>query len=119
SIEGVREGVVIHMTMVEVRDNRIGRTSLRGITMGEMSMGSITGNSITGARGVGIFCVDHSECSIEHNVVVDTRRDPSGDPTRNGVAIEAHYFANATVRHNTVVASPGGIAAFDQSTIER
>ena len=35
------------------------------------------------------------------------------------MAIEAHYFANATLGHNTVVASPGGIAAFDQSTIER
>jgi hypothetical protein len=35
------------------------------------------------------------------------------------VAIEAHFFAKATVRHNTVIASPGGIAAFDQSTITR
>jgi hypothetical protein len=118
-IEGVREGVVTHMTMVDVHDNRIGDTSLRGITMGEMSMGSITHNKILGAKGVGIFCVDHSECSIEHNTVAGTRRDPDGDPTRNGVAIEAHYFANATVKHNTVVASPGGIAAFDQATIER
>ena len=85
--------------------------------MGEMSMGSITHNNVLGAQGVGIFCVDHSECSIQHNTVAGTKRDPSGDPTRNGVAIEAHYFADATVKHNTVVASPGGVAAFDQSTI--
>ena len=51
--------------------------------------------------------------------VSGTMRDPNGDPTRNGVAIEAHYFAKATLKHNTVVASPGGVAAFDQSTIER
>ena len=118
TIVGVREGVVTHMTMVDVHDNKIGGTSLRAITMGEMSMGSITGNEVLGAQGVGIFCVDHSECSIEHNMVSGTTRDPNGDPTRGGVAIEAHYFANATLKHNTVIASPGGIAAFDQSTIE-
>ncbi|HEX4527484.1 MAG TPA: right-handed parallel beta-helix repeat-containing protein [Gaiellaceae bacterium] len=119
TIVGVREGVVSHMTMVDVRNNQIGDTTLRAITMGEMSMGSITGNDVLGAHGVGIFCVDHSECSIEHNTVSGTMRDPNGDPTRNGVAIEAHYFAQATLKHNTVVASPGGVAAFDQSTIER
>jgi hypothetical protein len=35
------------------------------------------------------------------------------------VAIEAHYYARAQVRHNTIVASPGGIKAFDSSTITR
>lgn len=119
TIVGVREGVVTHMTMVDVSHNHIGDTTLRAITMGEMSMGKISHNEVLGAQGVGIFCVDHSECAIEHNTVAGTTRDPSGDPTRNGVAIEAHYFANATLEHNTVVASPGGVAAFDQSTIER
>jgi nitrous oxidase accessory protein NosD len=107
------------MTMVDVAHNHIGNTALRGITMGEMSMGSIHDNDVLGAHGVGIFCVDHSECMIEHNTVAGTTVDPDGDPTRNGVAIEAHYFARAQVAHNTVAASPGGIAAFDQSTLHR
>jgi hypothetical protein len=119
TIVGVREGIVTHMTMVDVSHNRIGETSLRGITMGEMSMGKIEHNEVLGARGVGIFCVDHSECDITHNTVAGTRTDPSGDTTRAGVAIEAHYFARATIGHNTVVGSPGGIKAFDQSTITR
>ena len=118
TIVGVREGIVTHMTMVDVEHNRIGDTSLRAITMGEMSMGSIAHNDVLGAHGVGIFCVDHSECSIEHNTVLGTRVDPDGDPTRNGVAIEAHYFAQATLKGNMVGASPGGIRAFDQSTLE-
>ena len=117
TINGVREGIVTHMTMVDVEHNTIGDTSLRAITMGEMSMGAIRHNDVRGARGVGIFCVDHSECEIEHNTVVDTHVDPGGDPTRSGVAIEAHYFAQATLKDNTVAASPGGIAAFDQSTL--
>jgi Right handed beta helix region len=118
SIVGVREGIVTHMSMVELRGNHIGDTSLRAITMGEMSMGTIRDNDVEGARGVGIFCVDHSECEIDGNTVAGTRRDGDGDPTRAGVAIEAHYFARATLGHNTIVASPGGVGAFDGSTVE-
>ena len=83
------------------------------------SMGAIKHNDVLGAHGVGIICLDHSECEIEHNTVVGTRRDPNGDESRAGVAIEAHFFAQAKVAHNTVVASPGGIAAFDGSTLTR
>jgi hypothetical protein len=119
TIVGVREGIVTHMTMVDVTNNHIGATSLRGITMGEMSMGSIHHNDVLGAHGVGIICLDHSECDIQHNTVVGTRTDPSGDASRAGVAIEAHFFAKAKVKHNTIVASPGGIAAFDESTVTR
>jgi nitrous oxidase accessory protein NosD len=119
TIVGVREGVVTHMSMVDVEHNKIGETSLRGITMGEMSMGAIRHNDVIGAHGVGIFCVDHSECEIEHNTVAGTSRDSGGDPTRAGVAIEAHFFAKAEVRHNTVVASPGGIQGFNDSTISK
>ena len=119
TIVGVREGIVTHMTMVDVTHNHIGATSLRGITMGEMSMGAINHNDVLGAHGVGIICLDHSECSIDHNTIVGTRTDPSGDASRAGVAIEVHYFAKAKVNHNTIVASPGGVQAFDQSTVTR
>jgi hypothetical protein len=119
TIVGTREGIVTHMTMVDVTHNRIGATTLRGITMGEMSMGAIRHNDVLGALGVGIICLDHSECDIEHNTVAGTRTDPSGDPSRAGVAIEAHFFAKAKLKKNTVLASPGGVAAFDESTLTR
>jgi hypothetical protein len=119
TIVGVREGIVTHMTMVDVMHNHIGATSLRGITMGEMSMGAISHNDVLGAHGVGIICLDHSECEIEHNTIVGTRTDPTGDSSRAGVAIEAHFFAKAKVKHNTVIASPGGVQAFDGSTLTR
>ena len=118
TISGVREGIVTHFSQVELRGNQVADTSLRAITVGEMSMGAVRDNVVSGAAGVGIFCVDHSECDIAGNTVVHTRRDPSGDPTRGGVAIEAHYFAHATLDDNTVVASPGGVRAFDNSTIQ-
>jgi hypothetical protein len=119
TIVGTREGIVTHMTMVDVTHNRIGATTLRGITMGEMSMGAIRHNDVLGALGVGIICLDHSECEIEHNTVAGTRTDPNGDPSRAGVAIEAHFFAKAKLNKNTVLASPGGVAAFDESTLTR
>ncbi len=72
TIVGVREGIVTHMSMVDVTHNHIGETTLRGITMGEMSMGAISHNDVLGAHGVGIICLDHSECSIEHNTIVGT-----------------------------------------------
>lgn len=119
TIVGTREGIVTHMTMVDVTHNHIGATTLRGITMGEMSMGTIDHNEVLGALGVGIICLDHSECEIEHNTVAGTRTDPTGDASRAGVAIEAHYFAKAKVKRNTVLASPGGVEAFDQATLTR
>jgi hypothetical protein len=119
TITGVREGIVTHSSMVELRDNTIADTTLRGITMGEMSMGLIRGNEVQGALGVGIICLDHSECEIERNTIAGTRPDGGGDVSRAGVAIEAHYYAQATVSENTIVASPGGVGAFDGSTIGR
>ena len=74
-------------------------------------------NQCRGRPGVGILCLDHSVCEIEHNVVAGTSVDQNGDEARAGVAIEAHYYAQAEVGDNTVIASPGGTRAFDNSTI--
>ena len=71
------------------------------------------------ALGVGILCEDHSMCQIEHNVIGGTRVDGNQDLARQGIAIEAQYFAAAQLKNNTVLASPGGIRAFSNSTISR
>ena len=73
----------------------------------------------TCANGIGIICMDHSMCEIEHNTVAGAKVDGNQNPTRAGVAIEAFFYAEAKVHHNTVVASPGGVQAFDNSTIKR
>lgn len=119
TITGVREGIVTHMAMVDIEGNTVADTTFRGIVMGEMSMGAIRGNDVTGARGVGIYCVDYSECEIEDNTVTRTLVDPEGDPMRAGVAIEAQYFAKATLDGNVVAASPGGVRAYGGATITR
>jgi nitrous oxidase accessory protein NosD len=119
TVTGGLEGIVTHFARVMVRDNRVTGTELRAITMTEMSMGSIEDNEIDGALGVGIFCGDYSHCQIDDNAVTDVRPDrASGDSMRQGVAIQAHYGAEAELDGNDVARSPGGIAAFVDATIE-
>jgi Right handed beta helix region len=119
TIAGVREGIVTHSAEVDVMDNHVLDTTLRGIVLGEMSMDMASGNDVESAQGVGILCLDHSMCQIDHNVVADTKVDPSGDPARAGVAIEAQYYAQATVGHNSIIASPGGTKQYSSSSIAR
>ena len=119
TVTGGLEGIVTHFAHAMVRDNRVTGTELRAITMTEMSMGMIEDNEVDGVLGVGIFCGDYSECEIEDNAISDVRPDrASGDHTRQGVAIQAHFGAEAELEGNDVTRSPGGVAAFVDATIE-
>ena len=119
TIVGVREGIATHSSMVDVMDNHVIGTSERGISLAEMSMDMASGNQVESARGIGIICLDHSMCEIKHNTITGAQVDGTSNPSRHGVAIEAYFYAEATVAHNTVIASPGGVRAFDNSTIAR
>ena len=119
TIAGTREGIATHSAEVDVMDNHVIGTTERGILLGEMSMDMAHGNHVEAAKGIGIICMDHSVCEIEHNTVAGTQVDGNQDQTRHGVAIQAYYYADAEVRHNTVIASPGGVKAFVGSTITR
>jgi hypothetical protein len=100
-------------------DNHVSDTKVRGILLGEMSMDMASGNDVEGATGIGISCMDHSMCEIKHNTIAGTRVGNAQDPSAGGVAIESYFFGEATVGHNTIVASPGGVRAFVNSSIER
>ena len=114
-VSGGGEGIVIHSSDIMVSDNRVHGTSLRGITMTEMSMGDVEHNNVSGALGVGVYCGDHSECHIKRNVVVGTRSDHSGDLARVGVGIEANYYALAHLEDNTLVGNPAPTRSFANS----
>ena len=102
-VSGGREGIVTHgIHMVDVKDNHVHGTSLRGIAVTEMSMGMVSGNDVSGAHGVGIYCGDHSMCEIRRNVVAGTR----------GVGIESFYYAEATLDRNTLVGNETPTATF-------
>ena len=114
-VVGGSEGIVSHMANVLVRDNRVRSTELRGIAVTEMSMGHVEDNRVEDALGVGIFCGDYSHCEIEDNHVSGMRADPSGNPTRAGLGLVAHYGAVATVAGNTLERAP---ASFIGARIE-
>ena len=116
TVVGGNEGIVSHMANVMVRNNHVRSTTLRGIAVTEMSMGEIDDNLVEDALGVGIFCGDYSHCSIEDNDVTGMRTDPSGNPTRAGLGIVAHYGAVATVGGNTLERAP---ASFIGARIEQ
>jgi nitrous oxidase accessory protein NosD len=117
-VVGGMEGIVTHFAHVLVRDNRVSGTSLRGITLTEMSMADVEENDVTDALGVGIFCGDYSMCQIERNSVSGTRADlESGDRTRLGFGIVSHYGADATVADNRLRGNARPIASFLRARI--
>jgi nitrous oxidase accessory protein NosD len=118
-VSGGNEGIVTHSSMVMVMGNRVHGTGLRGITMSEMSMGEVSENDVSGARGVGVYCGDHSECTIRRNVISGIRSDGTDNLAQAGVGIEANYFALAGLEQNTLVGNPRPIASFDNSRLTR
>jgi hypothetical protein len=115
---GFREGIATHLVMVDLRANRIERTTLHGIAMTEMSMGAIEANVVRDARGVGVFCGDWSHCEIEDNAVVGTRADPaSGARSRMGYAIQSSYYARAEVEGNALARNARAMGTFSNATI--
>jgi nitrous oxidase accessory protein NosD len=118
TVAGGREGIVTHFAHVIVRENRVTGTSLRAITLTEMSMANVAENDVEGALGVGIYCGDFSMCEIEDNLVSGTRPDPaSGDRTRMGYGIVAHSGASATIAGNRLQGNASPTASFLRARI--
>jgi hypothetical protein len=118
TISGGREGILVDSALVTVRNNRVTATSLRGISMTEMSMGMIDENNVAGGLGIGIFCGDQSECMIESNRVSGTRPDrSSGDASRMGYGIESHFGATAELSGNELVGNARREGAFSEARI--
>lgn len=118
TVSGGMEGIVTHFAHVRVRDNHVSDTSLRGITLTEMSMADVEDNEVDNALGVGIYCGDFSVCSIEDNTVVGTRPDlASGNRTRMGFAIVSHYGAEAELEGNRLEGNARPFASFLDATL--
>jgi Right handed beta helix region len=107
AIRGGQEGIVSDSARVMVEDNHVTDTTLRGITVTEMSMSSVERNRVDDGLGIGIFCADQAECMIAQNVVAGTRPDlRSGDLSRLGYGIVAHSAATAFLEANRVGGNP-------------
>lgn len=119
-IVGGLEGIVTHSAHVEIRKNRVRDTSLRGISITEMSMGTAKENDVRNGLGVGIYCGDYSHCLIERNAVSGTRPDlASSNGTRMGYGILATFGAEATLRGNQLTENHRRTRAFADARIHR
>jgi nitrous oxidase accessory protein NosD len=119
-IVGGYEGIVTHSAHVEIRENRVRDTTLRGIAITEMSMGTAEENDVRNGLGVGIYCGDYSHCLIERNSVSGTRPDlASSNGTRMGYGILATFGAEATLRENELTANHRRTRAFAYARILR
>ncbi len=116
AVVGGQEGIATHYVNVDLMNNIVSRTTLRGIAMTEMSMGMIEGNEVHDAKGIGILCNDHSMCMIEKNTVVGTRRVPGSDWT-GGYGVLVSYGSEADLRDNALAANPRAAGAIVDSTI--
>jgi hypothetical protein len=117
-LSGGQEGIVANSVHAEIRENRVRKTTLRGITVNEMAMATVERNEVEDVLGIGILCSDYSMCEIHENSIRGTRRDhASSDGVRDGYAIVSHYWAHAFLRDNEVFRSPGGIGVFSQAHI--
>jgi hypothetical protein len=119
SISGGQEGIVTHWAKVMLRGNHVTNTTLRGITVTEMSMGTVHSNRVENAIGVGIFCGDYSHCRIEENTVAGTRPDPdSDDGGRAGIGIYAYFGAIANLDDNQLVGNARPTDAFSEAVLK-
>ena len=117
-ISGGQEGIVTHWAKVNLRRNHVTNTTLRGITVTEMSMGTVQQNHVEDGVGVGIFCGDYSHCQIKENRVARTRPDPdSDDGGRAGIGIYAYFGAIAELDDNELVGNPRATDAFSEAEL--
>jgi parallel beta-helix repeat protein len=112
-IVGGQQGILFDASNGVLRDNDVTSTTLRAISMDEMSMGGIEDNTVTGANGVGIYCNDHSMCMVSGNRVTRTRPDTaSGNRTRAGFGLVVDYEAEAEVADNDLARNPARVGVF-------
>jgi Right handed beta helix region len=118
TVVGGMEGITTHSSMTDIVHDRVSGTELRGISVTEMSMGTVMDSEVSGALGIGIYCNDRSMCMIEHNTVVGTKPDPaSGNPTRAGFGVLASFQSEADLRGNQLSTNPVPMGAVINSQI--
>jgi len=120
NVRGGMIGIVTHGSMAMLMHNHVERTTQTGISMTEMSMGSVEQNSVHDALGIGMLCGDRSMCEIDRNVVTATRRDDAGgNKMRAGFGLEVEFGAEAMLGENDFARNPRALGVFLDSTVRR
>lgn len=107
TVIGGMEGIVSHVAELAIRDNLVTETTMRGITVTEMSDGWVTGNRVRDVTGAGLYCGDMSRCQFQDNVVTGVAGDSNGRSTA-GWGLVVTYHAEASSQNDVLqgVAGP-------------
>ena len=117
-VTGGQEGIFLDSVHAMAIDNHVRQTTLRGITVTEMAMATVEGNTVEDGIGIGILCSDYSMCDIRENSISGIRRDhESSDSMREGFGIVSHYYAHTEVKDNDVSRTRHEMGAFADAYI--
>jgi nitrous oxidase accessory protein NosD len=117
-VTGGQEGIFLDSVHAMAVDNHVRQTTLRGITVTEMAMATVEGNTVEDGIGIGILCSDYSMCDIRENSISGIRRDhESSDSMREGYGIVSHYYAHTEVDDNAVSRTRHEMGAFADAHI--
>lgn len=121
TVNGGQEGIVSHASTVFIRDNDVRSTTLRAISVTEMSQGDVDGNRIEAVVGAGLYCGDHSFCNLRGNSVRGTQAQPE-NPVAWGAGYGAVllYGSDAYLEGNVFQqVAAGGVGVFNDSAIQK
>lgn len=93
----VFEGLVVHVSRVEFRDNEVIGSWERGIVITEMSSGTMEGNTVRDAVGAAYFCGDMSRCSVIGNEAAGVADAQDGWKSSGGHGLVVHFHSEAFV----------------------
>lgn len=119
SVVGGMEGITTHSSMTDIVHDRVSGTTEHGISVTEMSMGSVMDSEVSDAHGVGIYCNDRSMCMIEHNTVVGMRAKGSGELALRGFGVLASFQSEADLRGNHLSSNPVPMGAIINSQLAK
>jgi nitrous oxidase accessory protein NosD len=119
TVSGGQEGIVSHASTVFIRDNDVRSTTLRAISVTEMSQGDVDQNRIEQVMGTALYCGDHSVCNMRDNRVRGTAAQPDTPVTWNaGYGAVVLYGSDAYFRGNDFQrVAVSGIGVFLDSAI--
>ena len=119
AVAGGQEGIVSHASTVFIRDNDVRSTTLRAISVTEMSQGDVDQNRIERVVGTGLYCGDHSVCNMRGNRVRETAPQSETPVGWNaGYGAVVLYGADAYFKGNDFQAvAVAGIGVFVDSAV--
>jgi hypothetical protein len=115
-IDGGQEGIASHVSRLIVERNEVTGTTMRAITITEMSDGWVRDNVVTGVEGAGLFCGDMSRCEFSGNRVSEVGAGYGGRSSA-GWGLVVHYHASASSSGDELTGAAGRTATFVHSRI--